>query len=87
MEKRQTRRIFATALFSNIGKTTIMIMSHARVKRSRFLKVVLIRLCGIIHPSGGEQQSLSGFLFRLIISWYIVPPTTGPDGYDTSPSP
>jgi len=36
MEKRHTRRILPTALFSKMGKTMMMIMSHARVKRSRF---------------------------------------------------
>jgi hypothetical protein len=37
MENRHTRRIFPTALFSKMGKTIMMIISQARVKRSRFV--------------------------------------------------
>jgi hypothetical protein len=54
MEKRHTRRIFPIALLSNTGKTIMIIKSRVRVMRSRFLKAVVIRLCGMIHPSGSD---------------------------------
>jgi len=54
MEKRHTRRIFPTALFSNIGKTMMMIMSHARVKRSRFVYADFRSSCGIYNSPSGK---------------------------------
>jgi len=50
MEKRTTRRMFPTGLFSKIGKKMMMMRSQERVKKSRFLYAVFTSSCGICIP-------------------------------------